>query len=55
MKELSRNSRFINKADIASVLRGKISAGEIDKALTMLCEDGTIHSGFSDDVYSITE
>jgi hypothetical protein len=55
MKELNKNSRFINKSDIASVLRGKVSAAEIDRALTLLCEDGTIHSGFSDDVYSITE
>jgi len=55
MKEMNKTTRFVSKADLSSTLRGKLSAADIDKALIMLCEDGTIHSGYADDVYSITE
>jgi hypothetical protein len=27
----------------------------VDRVLVQLCEDGTIHSGYDNDVYSITE
>jgi translation elongation factor EF-Ts len=55
MKEMNKNTRFIAKNDIFMMVRNKMSEKDVDRVLIQLCEDGTIHSGYDNDVYSITE
>lgn len=55
MKEMNKNNRFIAKSDIVNYVRQKMSEKDVDRVLNLLCEDGVIHSGYDNDVYSITE
>ena len=55
MNELSKRGRFIEKRDVVSFLKGKLSENEVSQTLEMLCEDGAIHSGYNNDVYSVTD
>lgn len=55
MKEMNKNTRFISKTDIFTMVRNKMTEKDVEKVLIQLCEDGAIHSGYDNDVYSITE
>jgi len=55
MKEMNKNTRFIAKNDIVSMVKGRMTEKDVDRVLTSLCEDGLIHSGYDDNVFSITE
>ena len=55
MKEMNKNTRFIAKNDIVQMVRNKMTEKDVDRVLNQLCEDGTIHSGYDDNVFSITE
>jgi len=55
MSELSRNSKYVNKRDVLSLLGGRMRTADLDDVLTTLANDGAIYTAYDNDVYSITE
>ena len=55
MKEIAKNNKFIHKNDVFTVIQGKMSLGDFEKALSDLAEDGAIYSTYDNDIYSLTE
>ena len=36
-------------------MNGRVTAQELDRYLTALCEDGVIYSTYDNDIYSVTD
>jgi hypothetical protein len=55
MKELTKNNKFMHKADVYAHLQYHISKKDFDHALNVLCDNGDIYSPYTNDIYSITD
>ena len=55
MKEISKSNKFIHKSDVFDKLQHQINKADFEKALGMLCNNGTIYSTYDNDIYSLTD
>lgn len=55
MKEMTKQNKFIHKNDIYTMIQGKYSHSDFEKALERLSNDGVIYTAYDKDVYGLEE
>ena len=53
MKEMSKNTTFMNKQDIWTYIQKQTDYNTFDKAMQKLVDDGMIYPTYDNDIYSI--